>query len=130
MIGTIWESVLRVPILLLLSDAVFFGPGRGFSDPQKWPKNFFAKILCFLVNFFIIFNKFYTYNFFMFFTTFFVKKWSFLGVQKGGLEGVDFGPFLGGPRQLSRGPIFDYFLINFLCLHYLYYYSYLLSLPL
>ena len=50
----------------------------------------------------------------MFFLTFFVKKWSFLGVLAGGLEGVDFGPFLGvrgncpGVRFLT---IFDYFFI-------------------
>ena len=32
MIGIIWESVLRVPILLLLSDGFFGGPARG---PEK-----------------------------------------------------------------------------------------------
>ena len=47
-IETIWESVLRVPIRLLLSDAFFFG-GRG--GPAGGPK--MAKIV-----FFVIFSDF------------------------------------------------------------------------
>ena len=36
-IETIWESVLRVPIRLLLSDAFFFGPrGAPRGTPQNW----------------------------------------------------------------------------------------------
>ena len=112
MIGTIWESVLRVPILLLLSDAVFFGPGRGFSDPQKRPKNFFDKNFMFFGHFFIIFQFFYNLYFFILFMSFFRQKWGQKRGPRGGSRGGRFWAIFGGPRQLSRGPIFDYFLLN------------------
>ena len=42
MIGIIWESVLRVPILLLLSDGFFGGPARG-PEKKVNPKVAFLK---------------------------------------------------------------------------------------
>ena len=120
MIGTIWESVLRVPILLLLSDAVFSGPGRGFSDPQKRPKNFFDKNLMFFGHFSINFVLFNIYNFFMCLSSFFRQKWGQKRGPRGGPRGGRFWAIFGGPGQLSGGLIFDCFLIKFIkiCDHY------------
>ena len=48
-IETIWESVLRVPIRLLLSDAFFFAPGGVPGGPRKkWPKSWFLRFFTFL----------------------------------------------------------------------------------
>ena len=48
-IETIWESVLRVPIRLLLSDA-FFSPRGGVpgGPEKKWPKSWFLRNFTFL----------------------------------------------------------------------------------
>ena len=50
-IETIWESVLRVPIRLLLSDAFFSGPGGPSRDPPFLTFFDFLPFLTFLVIF-------------------------------------------------------------------------------
>ena len=66
-IETIWESVLRVPIRLLLSDAFFFGaPGGHFGDPHFWHKRIFRVFWCFWP-FLVIFGVFWPFLLFLVF---------------------------------------------------------------
>ena len=108
-IETIWESVLRVPIRLLLSDAFFFGArGAPRGTPQIWHFSIFCYFWCFLL-FFGLFWCFLTFlavfgvfghfwSFLVFFGLFccfwcFWSFWLILGV---------FGPFLSFSLLLPR----------------------------
>ncbi len=64
-IETIWESVLRVPIRLLLSDAFFFAPGGPGGAPKKNGQNRDFWGFCDFWSFLVFFR--YFWPFFVFF---------------------------------------------------------------
>ena len=63
---------------------------------------------------------FIIYNFLLNFIDFFVKNGVKKGVLAGGLEGVDFGPFLGGSEAIVQGSDFWLFYTIDLTLFLLY----------
>ena len=81
-IETIWESVLRVPIRLLLSDAFFFGArGAPRGTPQNWHFSIFCDF-CYFWPFFAIFGHFWPFFVFLallVILVFFGHFWLFLG---------------------------------------------------
>ena len=83
-IETIWESVLRVPIRLLLSDAFFFAPGGFLGRLKKM-----AKIVIFVIfvifgvfwPFLVFFGHFWLFSCFWSFWLIFGVFWPFLSVS-------------------------------------------------
>ena len=62
MIGIIWESVLRVPILLLLSDGFLGGPARGPETEICKKVAIFFRVLKKVAIFFSISKKVAIFN--------------------------------------------------------------------
>ena len=82
-IETIWESVLRVPIRLLLSDAFFFAPGGPGGAPKKNGQNrdfWEFSLFCHFWSFFGYFWPFFVFFVVLVILVFLAHFGLFLGV--------------------------------------------------